>query len=87
MPPSDSKKNTQADTKELPFEDALQRLEEVVDAMEEGHLSLDALIAHFEEGTRLSRQCEEKLTEVEQKIEQMVQSGGKLGTEPFALEE
>ena len=87
MAPSDSTSKSKTDTKEIPFEAALQRLEEVVNAMEDGDLSLDAMMAHFEEGTRLSRQCEEKLKEVEQKIEQMVKSGDEIGTEPFTLED
>ena len=70
-----------------PFEQALERLEEVVDAMEDGDLSLDEMMHHFEEGSRLARHCEKKLSEVEQKIERMVREGDELGTEPFEPED
>ena len=57
-------KTETASTEPLPFEQALSRLEEVVDAMEDGELSLDEMIAHFEEGTKLARHCEEKLRNI-----------------------
>ena len=65
------------------FESSLERLEAIVGEMEAGNLSLDQMIAHFEEGSKLVKQCSVKLTEVEKKIEKLVslQDAGK--TEPF----
>ena len=54
------------------FEKSLERLEEIVDRMESGELSLDDMINHFEEGSKLVKQCSTRLTEVEKKIEKLV---------------
>jgi len=69
------------------FEKSLERLESIVAEMEAGELSLDQMIAHFEEGSKLVKQCSAKLTEVEKKIEKLVslQDGEK--TVPFEAEE
>ncbi len=50
------------------FENALQRLEEIVSALEKGDAPLDASMALFEEGTALLRQCSAMLDEAEQKV-------------------
>jgi len=55
------------------FEESLQKLEEIVQQMEDGELSLDEMITRFEEGSKLVKVCGEKLTEVEQKIQVLVQ--------------
>ena len=59
---------------ELAFEDALARLEAIVDAMESGDVPLAELIAKFEEGTKLLKTCESRLKDAELKIEQLTQS-------------
>ena len=51
------------------FEKSLSRLEEIARSLESGELSLDESLKLFEEGITLSRLCEKKLTEAEQKIE------------------
>lgn len=55
--------------KKLNFEESLKRLEEITQSLEDGDLSLDDSLKIFEEGVRLSRFCEKKLTDVEQKLE------------------
>jgi exodeoxyribonuclease VII small subunit len=55
----------------LPFEDALKKLEGLVEAMESEDLPLEALLAKYEEGTRLVKICQEKLAEAELKIRQL----------------
>ena len=50
------------------FEQALQRLEEIVKQMERGNLSLDESLKLFEEGTALVRSCGEQLDQAELKI-------------------
>lgn len=80
-----AKKN---ETREMPFEKALARLEEIVEAMEGGDLPLDRMIAYFEEGNALIRQCGRQLDEVEQRIEKLVRKGDEITTEPLdAVEE
>ncbi len=57
--------------KDLPFEEALQKLESIVEAMEAGDLPLEQLLSRFEDGTRLIRLCQTKLEEAELKIQKL----------------
>ena len=52
----------------MKFEDAVKELEQTVKAMESGELDLDVLLANFEKGIGLLRQCEQKLAEAEGRI-------------------
>ncbi|MFQ5683924.1 MAG: exodeoxyribonuclease VII small subunit [Candidatus Binatia bacterium] len=54
------------------FEKALEELEEVVERLESGEISLEDSLAAFEEGIGLVKYCNQKLTEVEKKIELLV---------------
>ena len=56
---------------DLPFEDALKKLESIVETMESDELPLEALLARFEEGTRLAQVCQAKLAEAELKIQKL----------------
>ncbi len=67
------------------FEDSLARLEVIVRDMESGRLSLDQMLAHFEEGMTLVKTCGNKLNEVEKKIEKLIRKDDDVGTEPFEL--
>jgi exodeoxyribonuclease VII small subunit len=51
------------------FEDALAKLEGIVESMESGDVPLAALLAKFEEGTALLKICEARLKDAELKIE------------------
>ena len=75
-----------ANKKSVDFEQSLERLEELVDQMESGELSLEAMIKHFEEGSTLVGVCTKKLNEVEQKIEKLVKKDGELKEVPFDVE-
>jgi exodeoxyribonuclease VII small subunit len=55
----------------LSFEDALAKLEGIVESMEGGEVPLADLLAKFEEGNRLLKQCQERLENAELKIEQL----------------
>jgi len=57
--------------KNMTYEEALSKLEKIVEKLEEGSLSLDKSMELFEEGTRLSVFCEKCLNEAEQKITQL----------------
>ena len=61
---------------ETPFEKALERLEEIVDQLEQGDLELEQALSAFEEGVRLSRHCAGQLDAAERRIEVLVQAGG-----------
>ncbi len=54
------------------FEGALEELEKVVEQLESGELSLEDSLAAFEKGVGLVKYCNEKLTDVEKKIELLV---------------
>ena len=73
--------------KSVNFEKSLERLEQLVEQMESGELSLEEMIGHFEEGSKLVQTCTRKLDEVEQKIEKLVKKDGQLQSEPFEVEE
>ena len=51
------------------FEKSLQRLEEIVAAMEEGELSLEKTLQYYEEGMKLAKFCADKLGDAEKRIE------------------
>lgn len=55
----------------LPFEEALKRLEVIVESMEGDDLPLESLLTRYEEGTRLVQQCQTRLAEAELKIQQL----------------
>ena len=66
-------------TGELPFEKALEQLEGLVEKMEEGDLPLDKMIACFEQGCALSKQCRQKLDQLEKKIQLLLKDDGEEG--------
>ncbi len=72
--------------KSMKFEDAMKRLEEVVEKMESGKTGLEESLDLFEEGIKLVRFCSGKLEEAKKKIEILVKEGGKIKTQPFVSE-
>jgi exodeoxyribonuclease VII small subunit len=71
----------------IPFEEALQKLETLVEAMESGDLPLESLLARYEEGVKLTKICQEKLAEAELKIQQLEKTAaGELKLKPLAVE-
>lgn len=81
-------KKTAADSGALPsFEDALKRLETIVEELESGELSLEDSIARYEEGMKLSRRLTQTLDEAEKRIERLAEhADGTTTTEPMELE-
>jgi len=63
----------------LPFEKALEKLEGIVEKMEDGNLPLDQMINFFEQGNALSTVCAGKLKELEKKIEILVSQNAEGG--------
>lgn len=51
------------------FEEALARLESITQSMQNSHLPLEEALAAYQEGTELVRFCQEKLEQVEQKLQ------------------
>ena len=58
----------------LSYEEALKRLEAIVEEMESDDLPLESLIARYEEGMRLRKLCLDKLAEAEGKIQVLEES-------------
>ncbi len=71
----------------VPFEEALQKLESIVEGMESGDLPLESLLARYEEGVKLAKICQDKLAEAELKIQQLEKTAaGELTLKPLAVE-
>lgn len=69
------------------FEAALKELEAVVAALEQGDVSLDAALAHFERGVKLTRICQQALRAAEQKVEILLKEDGVERVESFTPED
>jgi exodeoxyribonuclease VII small subunit len=79
-----AKRESDSQEGRLGFEAALKRLETLVGQMESGELGLDDLVAAFEEGQKLVKQCSDKLNAVERRIEILVQDeAGAVTARPF----
>lgn len=68
------------------FEAALAELEAIVEALEQGDLSLDESLQRFERGVQLTRACQTALKNAEQKVEILMRKTGAAGefdTAPF----
>lgn len=61
--------------KKMSFEQAMTRLEEIVNALEQGDALLEQSLALFEEGSKLLRQCTGMLDKAEQKVMKLTASG------------
>lgn len=73
------------DLSTLSFEDALKRLETIVQRLESGDASLDESIELYTEGDKLKKQCEARLKSAQEKIDKIVlgADGSPAGTAPF----
>ena len=70
-----------AGTAEEPsFEEALERLETIVEELEGGGLTLEQSLARYEEGMRLSRRLTQTLDQAEKRIERLVEEEGEAPT-------
>ncbi len=73
----------------MDFEKKLTRLEHIVEKMESGDLALEDSLKLFEEGVKLSRECNTQLTDAEQKVKLLlsVDPNGNATTKDFATNE
>lgn len=69
--------------KDFNFESALNELEDIVKTMEQGDLSLDKSLSAFEEGVKLTRDCQQALKNAEQRIMQVQVSGSDIDVSEF----
>jgi exodeoxyribonuclease VII small subunit len=69
--------------KKIDFEASLGQLEQLVNQMEEGDLSLEDSLKAFEAGVKLTRECQQALADAEQKVSLLMEKNGEIVTEPF----
>ncbi len=68
------------------FEDSLAELEQLVEQMEQGDISLEESLKSFERGVKLTRTCQKALQEAEQKVQILLEKNGQQTLEPFTDE-
>lgn len=70
------------------FEEALQKLEQIVEKLEKGELALETALQLFEEGVKISQFCNSKLEEAEKKVTILLKDrDGDMQEQPFELTE
>ena len=75
-------------SKEIKFEEGMEKLEQIANELEKGNLDLDESVKKFEEGMKISKQCSDMLQEVEKKITMLIKnSDGEFQEENFIQEE
>ena len=84
MPKTKAKSKAPAESREVVnFEASLGELEQLVERLEGGELSLEAALKDFERGIALTRQCQQSLREAELRVQQLVQRNGSEALEDF----
>lgn len=68
----------------IDFEQSLQTLEQLVESMEGGDMSLEKSLEAFEQGIKLTKECQQALREAEQKVEILLNQNGEEQLAPFA---
>lgn len=69
------------------FENNMENLEKIVTELEKGDLNLDESIAKFEEGIKISKECNKILEDAEKKITILLEKDGNVEEENFVSEE
>lgn len=72
-----------ATKKSYPFEQSLVKLENLVEKMEAGELTLEDSLTTFEEGIRLTRECQQALSQAEQKVKILIEQNGQVTSQDF----
>lgn len=88
MPSEVSEEREAEEGETIAFEEALKRLEAIVEALGAGKLSLEESLKMFHEGMELCKLCNKKLDEAEYHVEQLMEKeGGELSVEGFEVNE
>ena len=69
------------------FESQIENLEKIVAELENGKLSLDESVSKFEEGIKISKECNKTLEEAEKKITILINNDGETKEEEFKINE
>ena len=72
---------------EINFEEAMKKLEQITAELEKGDLSLDEAVKKFEEGIKLSKECNKILEESEKRINILINNDGNITEENFLPKE
>lgn len=75
----------QMNENELSFEEAMVELEKIVEQLEEGDVPLEKAINYYQDGMKLSKLCNDKLINVQEKVTKIMNEQGEL--KPFDLQE
>ena len=67
----------------LDFENMLAELTEIVDKMEQGGLTLENSLNHFQKGIVLAQQCQKTLQDAEQKVKILIEKNGQANLENY----
>ncbi len=76
-----------AKKEDINFEDVLAKLEEITNKLEKEQLSLDETVKLFEEGTKLSKKCNDILENAEKRITILLNENGEIKEESFTAED
>lgn len=75
------------ETEELSFEEAMEKLEAIVQKLEEGDVPLETAISYYQDGMNLSKLCSNKLKTVQEKMVTIMDENGELDTFEIVEEE
>ena len=76
-----------SEKKELNFEELIEKLEDITNKLEKEQLSLDESVKLFEEGMRISKECNTKLEDAEKRITVLINDNDEIKEENFSPEE
>ena len=86
--PTKGRKKASASGEDISFEDAVDKLDSIVEEMESDDLPLDKMLVSYEEGAKLVKLCEEKLKAAETRITQLEENlEGELATRSVTFRE
>lgn len=86
---NERKKEMPEKIKDLSFEEALEKLEKIVNQLESGQIKLEDAVKVYEEGIQLKKLCDKKLSDAQMKVEKLVlnKQGQPTSIEPLDEEE
>ncbi|WP_280768383.1 exodeoxyribonuclease VII small subunit [Salipaludibacillus daqingensis] len=73
------------DNQTLTFEQSMKSLEELVEKLEQGDVPLEEAITMFQDGMKLSKDCQDRLQKVEKQMTEVLSEDGEIST--FQVEE
>jgi exodeoxyribonuclease VII small subunit len=71
----------------IPFEEAMKKLEEILEKLDANDVPLEEAIEIYKEGMELSKHCHDKLKAVEEQIETLIEKSGKIEKEKIEFDD